>query len=399
MGKPEIYFANMGHGEAIAFKLNGQWYLRDFGESSSLREESTQCNIGKILNSEVCHNCEIKGFIRPEKKWDVIVSHFHDDHVRGFERLFDIENSSKIFGNAFLPAQYLSNNKSDKKCFLLYMEANLHIFCFAKQRGYRNNARSFFTIPVIMNALADRVRYLSSNNRNDAFPGTIYCPTDTLALDDLANGYDIEKSLEDYYGSNSNNSNSVDDFRRTANEIYCIMEKYISNDEGTDIGSAKDDHRSIVDKIKKLSKKYSSLSKDVRMLQKVVKGSIDDRSLVFDVSFPSDTMIDVLFLGDNSDSSLRKLFSNFKKRHYDYIKADHHGSRGGKILKKLFDVRSPESKVATTVCCCGKGHRSGMVNPEYNDLSNKVLWTEKKDKWTDSFHNVFGQCRIMPNDL
>ena len=39
MGKPEIYFAKMGHGEAIAFELNGQWYLRDFGESSSLREQ------------------------------------------------------------------------------------------------------------------------------------------------------------------------------------------------------------------------------------------------------------------------------------------------------------------------------------------------------------------------
>ena len=398
MGKPQIYFANMGHGEAIAFELNGQWYLRDFGESSSLRKESTQCNIGKILNSKVCHNCEIKGFIRPEKKWDVIVSHFHDDHVRGFERLFDIENSSKIFGNAFLPAQYLSNNKSDKKCFLLYMEANLHIFCFAKQRGYRNNARSFFTIPVIMNALADRVQYLSSNNRNNAFPGTIYCPTDTLALDDLANGYDIEKSLEDYYGSNSYNSNSVDDFRRTANELYCIMEKYILNDAGTDVGSTKKDYKIIVDKIKKLSERHKKSSRDVRTLQNAVKGSIDDRSLVFDTVFPSDTKIDVLFLGDNNDTSLRRLVGSFKE-HYDYIKADHHGSRGGKVLKKFFDSRSPESKVTTTVCCCGKGHRSGEVNSEYYDMSKNVLLTEKKDSWKQSFHREIKQCRIMPDNL
>ncbi|MBP5530812.1 MAG: hypothetical protein J6Y54_02105 [Lentisphaeria bacterium] len=398
MGKPEIYFANMGHGEAIAFEINGQWYLRDFGESSSKRDDEKQCCVNKILTSCCSQECIFNKLISQNIKCDVIVSHCHSDHICGFERLFN-ERRSKIFRNAFMPIQYLQKNIIDQKCFLHYIEANLHIFCFAKQRKYRSNAQAFLTMPLIMSTLADRVHYLYSDSRNCAFPGTVYCPTGGLALDDLSNGYDIEKNLGDYYRLNSIKDTSSERFRNTASEIYEIIKKYIDNDTKTNVEeSAPKDYKSILHKINELKKESSAKSRNVRILQYFVKGSIDDRSLVFDVAFPGSTEINVLFLGDNNDTSLRRLIRNFKK-HYDFIKADHHGSRGGKVLKNFFDISSSGSKVITTVCCCGAGHRSGTVNPEYNDMSKRVLWTEKKPTWNNFSSHEVGNCKISPHDL
>ena len=80
MGKPEIYFANMGHGEAIAFELNGQWYLRDFGEYSHRKNILTSCHVETVLDRK-CADCVFSNFSnatgRAGKKINVGLQYFH----------------------------------------------------------------------------------------------------------------------------------------------------------------------------------------------------------------------------------------------------------------------------------------------------------------------------------
>ena len=391
MGKPQIYFANMGHGEAIAFEINGQWYLRDFGESNSKRVADTQCNINKIY-AQNCPNCPISDFISASPKWDVIVSHSHKDHVCGFEKLFE-DKKSKIFRNAFIPSQYSLGDCADKTCFLQYIEANLHIYCFAKTYKYRKSAEFFLTMPIIMDYLAEQTHYLYIGCSDTSFPGTVFAPGKNLVQDDGRNGYNINNALKNYYAKYNNEN--INDFRNTAEEIFQILSPYLIQ---YDIHINKDnqnDCKKICEKIEKLKKRHAKTSFDVRLLQRDVKGSIDDRSLVFDIFFQYEDAVNVLFLGDNSDASINRISVNFKE-YYDYIKASHHGSRGGRALKKIY---SAGSKTKTTICCCGLGHRSGEVNSEYYDISQKVLWTEKKDYWNDPLQCDLKKCKIEPQDL
>lgn len=391
MGKPQIYFANMGHGEAIAFEVNGQWYLRDFGESSSSRIGNNQCNTEKII-AQGCSTCRFPQFISAAPKWDVIVSHFHSDHVCGFEKLFKSQKS-KIFRNAFMPALYSLGDYADKTCFLQYIEANLHICCFAKTYKYRQSAEFFLTMPIIMDYLAEQTHYLYVGCLESPFPGTVFAPGKNFIHDDGRNGYNINNSLKNYYAKYNNEN--INDFRNAAEKIFNILSPYIIQ---SDIHINKDnqsDCKKICGEIEKLKRKYPQSSFNVRLLQRDVKGSIDDRSLVFDITCLGDEAVNVLFLGDNSDASINRMSVNFKE-YYDYIKASHHGSRGGRALKKIY---SAGSKIKTTICCCGLGHRSGKVNSEYYDISQKVLWTEKKGCWNDPLQCDLKKCEIEPQDL
>ena len=227
-------------------------------------------------------------------------------------------------------------------------------------------------------------------------------------------------------------------FTKVQGEISSILRHYLLLDSDNNNRNAKTDYDDVIKKMLDLAERTSkiggcfnrqTLVDEYLTLVNVLSRNVDDASLVFDVTFeceaectseccndnngkigtpcrecndapanckcpscPSALLasssmtcnfaVTWLFLGDNHDSSVHALFASgpFLRQNYDFIKAAHHGSRGGQALK------ASGKKANCVVCCCGNGHYCNAVQKEYAEISRCVVMTALKDRWEQKGH-------------
>ena len=476
--KGDVWIANMGHGETIVFQKNGEYFLRDFGESSENR--AIGCSVGKILADSApsvkmqCSDdksvCPLKsacvfrmlphnGHVENGPKWNAILSHAHSDHFNGFMKLFESQKTGQggrqrnIFEEVYLPC--FCSKQEDFEKYSKYVEAALISYCFfdnfnstdAKaqldKQAYagKEEASVFLTYEIVMSGLSSQVTHLSAahSSPEQGFAQDIYLPIRDAINDAAFLNSGIEPYVERFWQALSDSNLDLDGndsveaiFVGPRNEISSILQHYLLLDSGNNSRNKRTDYDNVMNMVSVLATRTSQirgrfdqqkLTDAYLTLVNVLSRNIDDASLVFDVTFEceaectseccndnngkigtpcrecddptkcnspscplallassSETRqfpVNWLFLGDNHDSIIRTLFANgpFLRQNYDFIKAAHHGSRGGQALKAIGE------KSNCVVCCCGNGHRSNAVQIEYAEISKCVVLTALKDRW------------------
>ena len=365
MGKPQIYFANMGHGEAIAFEVNGQWYLRDFGEYTS-KVSGLRCSVAKLLEDSDTSKCIFKDLTKSQgdKRWNAILSHAHCDHFSGFEELFDkaIKQErlpEKIFKNAYLPLVCKGNK--DYLNYSCLIEGNVLLASFFKQKEKKGNAYTFLKSDIIMAALSDNIIYCSSETPPPAPFNAVYCPIKSISSDAYAELFDIQRMLDDFYERYFQNENERAAIKSNVQKIQKILEKYHWHGEKSILNvsfeDAKKDIDAIDDAISNV-KKYTKNDFKWGKLPQYIKNILDDCSLVFDVHLTDESKW--LFLGDNNDPILRAALP--RNIQYNGIKTSHHGTRGGQVLKQKNITAN------TLIACVSREHEKFCaIEKEYCD--------------------------------
>ena len=367
MGKPQIYFANMGHGEAIAFELNGQWYLRDFGEYSGKPSTEARCYVKKLLQRSDQSKCVFQTLLSGKTHWNAIVSHSHRDHFSGFEKIFNnaLEKGhlpKKIFNTSYLPLVYIGNN--DAANYSCLVEGNVLLASFLLTDEEQNNsAMSFLKSDVIMAALSDKLIYCSSKLPTPKPFNAVYCPLTSASSDSYERLLEIQLFLDQFYDEYFSTENDRASVRENVKKIQEILGKYHKTSNGVisvSFEDAKSDIESI-DKAIETNKKYTKKNFNFEKLPQNIKNILDDCSLAFDVYLAEKSKW--LFLGDNNDAVLNvALPENIK---YDGVKTSHHGTRGARVLIR--------KNITSDVLIACVGHENDKFNPIEDDYAKKGI--------------------------
>ena len=424
--KGDIQIADMGHGEAIVFKKQGLLWLRDFGESSGTRK--TGCSVAKILGQAACgpkcplhSGCFFKKIGQDGLKWNAVLSHPHEDHFVGFHRLYELYGGKKkIFETAYLsrlcssPDQMHSLSKKIEECLIIH--------CFTQPRGGRSsisNAFNFLVSEIVMSALSQQVVHLSATAKPErGFPGNVLFPINDIITDENVMGENrLERLVDDFWEHLPDTKSS---FKSAADEISEILMKYCLSDHDA-TGDEAGDYNQICQQLAKLKQDaqlHFSEGNNLSRLRNTTKVNIDDSSLIFTMELDPDLSeanypdccnctaappchlcekskkCDVptclfgnlyrsdknekntrrwLFLGDNNDPIIRSLYT-VPRLHgeFHFIKAAHHGSRGGNVLKKM-GVKSN-----CVIFCYGDGCKCNDPEISYLEIANCVIFTSLK---------------------
>ena len=350
MGKPKIYFANMGHGEAIAFEFKGQWYLRDFGEYTA-KYVGVRCTVKKLLMPSEGSKCVFKNVFDEKNKANAIVSHSHRDHISGFEKLFNDAlkkdlAQKKLFKSAYLPLVCKGN--SDTLNYSCLVEGNVLLASFLKNSKNKDRSLLFLKSDIIMAALSENIVYCSAELPPPGPFKMVYCPLRSIASDNYERLFDIQKQINSFYERYFPNEDKRAAIKDNVRKIQAILEKYhkgVDRTAAIDTKDAKEDLNSI-DGILEQNRKYREEDFKFGKLPNKIKNILDDSSLAFDICFSENSRW--LFLGDNNDPVLRAALPENVK--YDGIKTSHHGTRGAKVLN--------EKNITSEfmIACAGQGN-------------------------------------------
>lgn len=360
MGKPQIYFANMGHGEAIAFELNGQWYLRDFGEYSE-KSAADRCSVKKLLQQSDQSKCVFQTLLAGKTLWNAIVSHSHRDHISGFEKLFDhiLETNSlskKIFKYSYLPRVCKGNG--DKLNYSCLIGGNVLLASFLKNEENRKRSLLFLKSDIIMAALSDYIVYCSSELPVPYPFKTVYCPLRSIAADSYERLFDIQIQINKFYEKYFPNKNEREGLGANVQKIQAILEKY-HKAEGRTIPVYPEDAKKDLDSIDHIldeNRKYIKDDFKFGKLPRKIKSILDDSSLAFDINLTENSCW--LFLGDNNNPVLRGTLHD--NAEYDGIKTSHHGTRGASVLNE----KNIKSKFL--IACAGRENKAFKpISAEY----------------------------------
>lgn len=371
MGKPEIYFANMGHGEAIAFGLNGQWYLRDFGEYSHRKNILTSCHVETVLDRK-CADCVFSNFSNAtgrageeDKRWIAILSHSHRDHFSGFkglyERLKKISASTKIFKKAYLPDLYQDRAKLEELTDNVMSCVLIH--AFSQNDIEKNEAKNFLIYHTVMAALSDELIFCDHHRKEGNAGLNFYAPVNWTNRnhDSADKENDLRLELEHFRKNNNISESQKNRIENATQGILKIIQKYYDNPR-VDFSRAVEDHKIILDLLKGIVH-----TKNINLFSLPFwnNRNIDDNSLIFSIGEDERW----LFLGDSTDDALKKIYAvnNFEKEYYG-IKAGHHGTRGGETL------REKHIHCKKSIICTGKGHYAlNPPQPSYLEISDECF--------------------------
>jgi len=164
-------FFNVGHGDAILLELPGSkeydrhFVLRDFGRSRFAKLTENSCTPKRLIQ----HRCfcdpwfcfypfSLLRRLRLHKpdyiRFDVMLSHAHDDHFNGFKLLYD-DGLRRIFDNAYIP--FLPMGDLNELGGLLIKYSLLMYRYFGPDTIEGENAKNWLLATPIMMALSQKM--------------------------------------------------------------------------------------------------------------------------------------------------------------------------------------------------------------------------------------------------
>ncbi len=376
-------FFNVGHGEAIKIDILTEniprIIIRDFGRASSAKETITSMSVESVINIATC--CCFPLFSNPGgqlfPKIDAVLSHAHEDHLNGFKKLFD-DGARKIFSHAFIPMLEMSNLDSHGGMLIKY--ALFFYRYFEPTNINARRARKWLVATLVMAGLSHKLRCVAANQQVSEWGRSR-----NKILWPMLESHDshVLKRRFDNFLKKHGLSNQL--FDKDAESLREILSPYYAfGEEGHEFGidQVKKDIKAIYRIIDSpMSKEERAKIPRVSMYHfncNVFQRAIDNHGLVFEIGPEGNQQ---LFLSDAHDSAVRKMLeiNDICEKHYQIIKAGHHGNRGAQALcvKKI--------TADEVVICCGPA-QSNYNGPDiaYAGVSSRLTctdWNNSSDKW------------------
>lgn len=349
-------FYNVGHGDTIFIKPDKKEkciIVRDMGCCTNIFINS---GMKKALD-------DLEQFRNQDYTIDVIVSHAHDDHYKGFVELHK-NGCRKIFRNTYIP--YLVEvDRGSLLWNVMKVAVGMYLY-FPTYSPYYKDAKDWLFLAPIMADLSIQVKGVSNDS----------C------------GVDIAKSHFDFFWPSSKSNFSLSqkeliafskyismeddfnkgDFNQVCQEIYselelCFKENKVEN------------HTERIREILKRKKLSNSVAKDCSIYQRFICNAalkeafgdfLDNHSVVFGVAE------EALYLSDLKKNAMDEMFRQCGNRigmKYSLLKSAHHGTRICDELKKR--------QFGIIVHCCGKGNRRyGRPLKEYKKIGGSVVYMD-----------------------
>ena len=158
-------FYNVGHGDTIFIKPDGdekRLIIRDMGCYSGI---SSNKGMKAALR-------DLKQYIKLNYSIDVIISHAHTDHYKGFKKLYD-DGERKIFRNTYIP--YLTDSNRDDlfwSVFVISVGMYLYLPTFSRYSYYYARSKNWLLLAPIMADLSVQVIGVSNASGGLNLSGT-----------------------------------------------------------------------------------------------------------------------------------------------------------------------------------------------------------------------------------
>lgn len=385
-------FFNVQHGDAIFINMGTIGLVRDFGTLSS---KSTP-----FVQNTADHLLKAYSFIKRNNinySFEAMLTHPHIDHYSGFEYLSNNSKAYKMFDRAYIPWLDFSTLHTLHAIYLKFSVYYLYIISSSNTNA--QNMKDWIKMAPIMAYLSKKVLgvYEGINISHWPFIGNIYWPP--LPIQKPIGLGNIQTDLYSNYSSIDNkeifdiieeiNKQLSPEHRQNIENSFISIYEILKNIKLNDEETANDADillkvNSILNQIPnqampftnyQLKQKLSSYCK-----QKMLP-NLDNHSIVFDVEEKA------LFFSDLNNRPIRKIATkHLKRKHYDFIKSAHHGTR---ISTQLVKSGCRADRI---VHCCGWSGKSQYYGPNSlycNILSNKNYstniictdWVQNSPKW------------------
>lgn len=353
-------FYNVGHGDTIFIKPDDgekRLIVRDMGCYSGI---SSNNGMKAALH-------DLKQYIDKDYSIDVIISHAHIDHYKGFKKLYD-DGERKIFKNTYIP--YLDDsNRSSLLWSVFVISVGMYLY-FPVYSYYYRKAKEWLLLAPIMADLSTQVIGVSNVsagiNLGHSHLNFLWPPEKNFTNLDSKELNTFVRTIfaeSDFVKEEDNNL-----FEAFCDEVYHEITRCF-DDQG------RTDHASTVLRILEEKKEqvfesqeanfFVNIFKDASIGKKY-KHSVDNHSIVFDIEKES------FYLSDICEDAMDAMFNQCGCRiasQYPLLKSAHHGTRICDDLKKM--------KFSKIIHCCGKGNRRyGRPLNDYNQMNSTVVYMD-----------------------
>lgn len=384
---------NVGHGDAIRFRLSSQCTLiRDFGRSVHSRTTQTSSTLRNVVATPLLrHGNHV-----------AILSHPHEDHFNGFEYLWAQQNT-RVFSRCFIP--WLDfETVSSLGMGMTRLSVYLYAYSWPGYKPQRNAAHWLRAAPV-MASLSKRLRGVqagyqcSIGKRQFRFtwpPGPKSAdevPDPSLSAIDRV----LDSLRESLPQEIDPPISAVDE---ASERLFKILSAYYLADPPTG-DNAVEDISSIDAILETLGVRRAPPDgpADPKIIQRVAspwavhKREVDNRSIVFTVDNR------ILMLSDLDGDCIDSMCRSYLRpiRVCNLLKSSHHGTRfGTELVNSLLSTK-------TVLHTCGPAHQlySGPT-PAYDQLNpTEVLctdWYRNSAKWP-KFHTMGNRYKLFQSNM
>ncbi len=352
-------FYNVGHGDTIFIKPDGdekRLIIRDMGCYSSVFSNK---GMQAALN-------DLDQYIASDFVIDVIVSHAHKDHYKGFKKLYD-DGERKIFRNTYIPYLTDSNRSSLLwSVFVISVGMYLYLPTYSYYSYYYTKAKNWLLLAPIMADLSVQVIGVSNASGRLNWCGAnldfLWPPEHGFCSHSLKQ---LNIFVRELFANGDFNN---DEFQSFCNELYSQIAQCFK-DDGVD-NHTLNILRTLEEK-RKQARNSSNAEFFIESLEKynIIENyelCVDDHSIVFNIAE------EALYLSDLHEDAMAEMFKQCGSRiasQYPLLKSAHHGTRICDDLKK--------KKFSKIIHCCGKGNRRyGRPLNDYKQISSTVVYMD-----------------------
>lgn len=346
-------FYNVEHGDYIAIVTdNNISIIRDCGSLDATTKQSLL-----LPNLTPCY----KG----TSKHEAIVSHPHEDHYYGFEKLHACitDNKHKFFNTSYVPILYLNStpqdieildsgngNLQDLSLTALAVKVALHIRKHLYQGTNAPNPTNWLRVAPLMADLSDQLVgvHAGATFFNHWEPkGTVIWPPH------LGSTY-YKKNHKKLSGLLTGGLFANDDIDKYVIEVLKLIEDIKNHSQQSPFASYLSRIDSILSSISPEPQIDAPHANIVDNDAQKLGTFIDDHSIVFSIGESEDS---ALFLSDLNKPAMNMMVDDMNildnNDQYTFVKSAHHGTR---LSKKLFARLSCQAQpLHTIVHSCGAG--------------------------------------------
>ncbi|MEN8147710.1 MAG: hypothetical protein ABFR02_08850 [Campylobacterota bacterium] len=313
-------FYNVGHGEAIKIKLEHKIIIRDFGQALS-----TKKYIGNPRHNLLDIDCLVSYLIKEisqnkSKTYDAIVSHAHEDHYNGFEKMYKMNPKYKFFENSYIPWLPFGLKTKGLNSYLLSL---LIILSMSKHSKTRDYARRWLFLAPKMSALSKHIIPVKQgySEPNWRIQNRFLWPSDKVLTTSSSL---LEESFL------VNHIDSV--LTPISNQFREILSKYFDDEiQGESFSTEDIEHMEAL--LKDNEARINIIRREETVLFNLLKLELDNHSVVFEIGEEDEKS---LFLSDAYNPTVSRIINlnKLNNYHYKFIKTGHHGTRGENALFK-----------------------------------------------------------------
>lgn len=377
----KIFMYNTWFGDCFKVENGNSNLVVDFGihAQSEVKPSKIGCNVG--TRDEV-HEFIANEFISFDVNHNLLITHFHEDHISGLVYMYNERNNvlqyTNVFNKVYIPDIW-GIPESSKVVAIHLLEELLKSTKLNKRKGS-------ITLLELVKFLCVSTKKVEFIHRGSIFEDNKYIALwpDVDAVGKISDSLINEIRLNSYlYDSLINNSiqlcdivlnlnnNETNDNENYLRRLEIIEESLINLTED-------DSLKTLANEIKDFEDNDTeSADPDIKKSPITYLNSFKNKISIVFHNIENDALNNVLFTGDIESKYLSDIATNYDGKSncfmhdsYTYIKVPHHGTFGGKSDQHYFDFQcySPSVLMIPNGEC--KNKPSHKICKEYSNLSH-----------------------------